>query len=299
VTCPRGDILPWTSVDIGDPAYPGSARLEGAGGEQVLRICAGGEIFSGGSDRCHFVHRELEGDSVLTARIAAASGAPDGWQVGVMVRESLAADARSGAMLFQTGPSGSRFRFFRRIVTGSNLASSSGSHGQVPDVWVRVERQGSMLIGFYSTDGVSWSELQRVAIEGLPERVLWGIVAVGAEPAPEDGFEPLDARVSEIDLGTLPGPFLRGDCNGDGKVDISDAVCSLNWLFLGGEAPGCLAVTNANGDVGVDISDSIWILEFLFLGGPAPAEPFPGCGVGRLEADERLGCKTLSNQCLQ
>jgi hypothetical protein len=29
----------------------------------------------------------------------------------------------------------------------------------------------------------------------------------------------------------------NGDCNGDCQVNISDASCFLNWLFLGGDAP--------------------------------------------------------------
>ena len=27
--------------------------------------------------------------------------------------------------------------------------------------------------------------------------------------------------------------FLRGECNDDSTVDLSDAVCILDWLFLG------------------------------------------------------------------
>ncbi len=34
-------------------------------------------------------------------------------------------------------------------------------------------------------------------------------------------------------LSELKPFFVRGDCNDDGTVDLSDAVCTLNWLFLG------------------------------------------------------------------
>ena len=43
----------------------------------------------------------------------------------------------------------------------------------------------------------------------------------------------LDASV------TVPCPgdrFVRGDCNEDGAVNVSDPVCALNWLFAGGAA---------------------------------------------------------------
>ena len=72
--------------------------------------------------------------------------------------------------------------------------------------------------------------------------------------------------------------FVRGDSNGDGEVNISDAQFSLRWLFLAGREPDCLAAADTNDDESVDISDPIRVLEYLFLGGPRPAPPFPGAG---------------------
>ena len=92
--------------------------------------------------------------------------------------------------------------------------------------------------------------------------------------------------------------FRRGDCNDDGNVDISDASCALNWLFLGGATPGCVAVTNTNGEAGTDISDTTYLLNHLFLGGPAPVEPFPECGPETLEANEE-SCVTPPENCPQ
>lgn len=108
-------------------------------------------------------------------------------------------------------------------------------------------------------------------------------------------------RSCELALACACGPqgpdFIRGDCNDDSEVDLSDAVCALSWLFLGGQPPGCLAAANANGDDAVDLSDPVWALEFLFLGGPPPAPPFPGCGPGQLPADDDLGCQIAPQTC--
>jgi hypothetical protein len=90
--------------------------------------------------------------------------------------------------------------------------------------------------------------------------------------------------------------FDRADCNGDGEVDISDPVCTLNWLFLGSSEPVCLAATNVNEDAEVDISDPVYLLSYLFLGGPAPLPPFRGCGLSNA-ADEALGCETPPETC--
>jgi hypothetical protein len=90
----------------------------------------------------------------------------------------------------------------------------------------------------------------------------------------------------------IPEPtlFLRGDCNDDGTVNISDATCTLEWLFAGAGAPGCVAALNTNGDAKVDIADPVALLNFLFGGGPVITDPFPDCGPGTLPADAELGC---------
>ena len=62
---------------------------------------------------------------------------------------------------------------------------------------------------------------------------------------------------------------VRGDANGDTNVDISDPTYTLQYLFLGGPAPGCPGAADANADGNVDISDPTYTLQYLFLGGPA------------------------------
>jgi opacity protein-like surface antigen len=71
--------------------------------------------------------------------------------------------------------------------------------------------------------------------------------------------------------------FQRGDANADGKVDLSDAVSVLGWLFLGGADPKCEESCNADSSDKVDLTDAVFILSFLFLGGKDPAAPFPKC----------------------
>lgn len=74
-----------------------------------------------------------------------------------------------------------------------------------------------------------------------------------------------------------PSGVLPGDCNLDRRVDISDGICLLDFLFLGGTLPcgegsetdpGNVSLADANGDRSVDLSDSIALFGYLFLGGP-------------------------------
>ena len=82
--------------------------------------------------------------------------------------------------------------------------------------------------------------------------------------------------------------FLRGDSNHDKKVDLSDGINTLGYLFLGNAAIPCQDAADVNDTGDIDIADAIYTLNFLFLGGPQPAAPFP-----IFEADptaDELGC---------
>ena len=98
--------------------------------------------------------------------------------------------------------------------------------------------------------------------------------------------------------GAGPEPrFLRGDCDDDGRITLTDAICTLNWLFLSGTQPGCIAVTNADGAGDVGITDPIYLLTHLFLGGPALPKPYPECGTSTNESDQALGCERPPESC--
>jgi hypothetical protein len=106
---------------------------------------------------------------------------------------------------------------------------------------------------------------------------------------------------------SVPSSVQRpGDENQDGKMDLSDAVSILNYLFTGtNPSLACgdgtrtdaanLALLDANGDAKLDLSDPVSMLKFLFSGGPPPVycagDPtcracitVPGC------PDNRRGC---------
>jgi hypothetical protein len=72
--------------------------------------------------------------------------------------------------------------------------------------------------------------------------------------------------------------FRRGDANGDGRIDISDAVRILNYLFLHAAPLACREAADATDDGRLNLTDAVRILVHLFQSfGPLP-EPYPGCG---------------------
>lgn len=85
-----------------------------------------------------------------------------------------------------------------------------------------------------------------------------------------------------------PG-FRRGNTNGDSGVDLADALFVVNYLFSGGQQPGCLDSADINDDGSVDISDTIYLLNYLFVSGPSPSAPGPqNCGLD--PSDDALDC---------
>ena len=58
----------------------------------------------------------------------------------------------------------------------------------------------------------------------------------------------------------------RGDVNGDGKVDISDATTLINYLLYGNSTGVDLAAANVNNDNNVDISDATTLINYLLYG---------------------------------
>jgi len=72
---------------------------------------------------------------------------------------------------------------------------------------------------------------------------------------------------------TIEGP-IPGDADGDGTVNLSDAVFIVVYIFNGGPAPDPLCLGDADCDGVVNISDAVYIINYVFKGGDPPV---PGC----------------------
>ena len=67
---------------------------------------------------------------------------------------------------------------------------------------------------------------------------------------------------------------VPGDCNGDDRVNVSDAVMIVSWMFSGG------AITNfmdcdCDGFPGINIGDIYQIYDYVYFGGAGPFA-YPG-----------------------
>ena len=77
----------------------------------------------------------------------------------------------------------------------------------------------------------------------------------------------------------FPRVFLRGDFDGSGSVNLSDAIAILAFLFQAGKDPACADAADVRDEGRIDISGAIFLLNFLFAGGTPPAIPYPNWGL--------------------
>jgi len=72
------------------------------------------------------------------------------------------------------------------------------------------------------------------------------------------------------------GPdYLCGDADGNGMVNIADAVYLITYIFGGGPAPDPLLSGDADCNSMVNIADAVYLIAYIFGGGPEPCEECP------------------------
>ena len=119
------DVAPWTSADVGDPAFPGGGRFEG----DCLVVFAGGRrLTTADDDQLHFLYQELAGGFVFTARLAELVSDSTGATVGLMVRESLDPGAPHASVVFRDGSTAARVGTYRRSAAGERARWKSARY---------------------------------------------------------------------------------------------------------------------------------------------------------------------------
>ena len=65
--------------------------------------------------------------------------------------------------------------------------------------------------------------------------------------------------------------YVPSDANGDGRVNVSDAVYLINYIFSGGPEPKPFHMNgDSNCDGRVNISDAVYLINYIFSGGEPP-----------------------------
>ncbi|WP_250036357.1 DUF1349 domain-containing protein [Paractinoplanes maris] len=132
------------------------------------------------ADKFTFVHRALDGDGSITARVGGLDGTityppPDHDEI---VR-GVVPWAKAGLMVKDGTEPGADYAAV--MVTGSHgVRMQSGftrDRAAVPgrEAWLRLTRQGDEITGDVSADGAAWQRIETVRLDGLPATVQIGL----------------------------------------------------------------------------------------------------------------------------
>jgi regulation of enolase protein 1 (concanavalin A-like superfamily) len=168
---PGGD---WTSSDIGSPSLAGAYSVSGG----TYTLTGAGLDVWGTTDQFRYAYQAVQGDIEIIARVATFD-APEEWsKAGVMIRQSLNANAANAFSVL----SGSRGHIFqRRLAPGQQSDYAQGGTGRAP-AWVRLVREGNLFSAYRSADGNSWTfvDSDTIAMSGT---VYVGLAVTSLDPA--------------------------------------------------------------------------------------------------------------------
>jgi len=139
----------YADADIGAVGLKGSSSL--SGGVYTLKG-AGADVW-GIADSFHFTYQPLNGDGQLVARLTSMQNTNSYAKAGIMVRESLNANAAN--LLLDVRPAGG-VEALARTAAGSSTSFVAGGTTTTP-VWLKIVRAGTTVTGSISRDGVTWT----------------------------------------------------------------------------------------------------------------------------------------------
>lgn len=166
----------WFSSDVGAPAVAGETVIDETNGSFEVKG-AGTDIW-GTADQFQFGFEELTGDGEIIARVVSVENANAWTKAGVMVRESLAGNARN-AMLIMT-PAG-RLYFQRRLGTGGSTVSATKAFAGF-GTWLKLVRSGNELRAYGSRDGTNWTFLASDTL-AMASAVKLGLAVTSHKPS--------------------------------------------------------------------------------------------------------------------
>jgi hypothetical protein len=176
---------PWVGLDIGNVGMPGGSGRTRAD----FQVRSSGDDIWAEDDQFHFLHRPVTGDVEIVAKVAAAERPNGDAKAGLMFRESTAVDAKNVFMAVfpgQPNPAGgvtpgkgSRLQFRDKrtdLLTGfADILSVTPGVADVPPVWLRLTRRGTLFEGYVSADGSNWMKDGEATLTGLPSPLLVGL----------------------------------------------------------------------------------------------------------------------------
>jgi hypothetical protein len=214
----------WESQDIGTT---GGSANESNGTWTV--IGDGADIW-GSSDAFHYAYVPLIGDGEITAHVVDNGTGSNTWaKGGVMIRETLDANSKH-AMMIITDSDGGGIAFQSRPDTSATSISFHGDVTASPPHWVKLVREGNMITGLHSDDGINWEQMTDASPDGamtnpieieMPDQVFIGLCVTSHAAGELRTYMFDNVTVGLPVIAYLPDPA-------DGAV-VSQTWISMSW----------------------------------------------------------------------
>jgi RHS repeat-associated protein len=159
----------WLDDDIGTVGLTGSATYSNG----TFTVNGSGHGTYGAADGLHFAYQSLSGDGTIVARLFSESGSSP--QVGLMIRETLNAGSAYACI-----DNYSSYTYLRdRPSTGANTAAQTNSLASTLPYWLKLVRTGNSFSGYYSPDGLNWSQVGSSVTVSMATNVYIGLFGSG------------------------------------------------------------------------------------------------------------------------
>ena len=147
---PPNLLYPWMTQDVGTVGVLGSASFNNG----VFTVTGAGADIWNTSDAFRFVFAPVTGNCTIIARVTALQNVDPWSKAGVMIRESLAANAMNACIAVTPG---NGVTWQTRSTTGG-ATGNAATGGLTAPYWVKLVRSGNTFTGFRSTDGTNWTQ---------------------------------------------------------------------------------------------------------------------------------------------
>ena len=178
----------------------------------VLTISASGSDIWNTADQFRYAYQSVSGNTSVVARVVSQTGTHAFAKAGVMIRESTAANAVHAAVLLT--PNNGVAMEVRPTTGASTLNITGWIAGQTPPTWVRLDRSGSTFTGYYSQDGVVWTQMAATNVT-MNSSATMGLAVTSHDNA--------QLNTAGFDNISLPGPLTHLDI---GAVSLAGSSSS-------------------------------------------------------------------------
>ena len=160
----------YQSADINAATTGGT--LDNVDGSSYDISAYGVDIGSTSTDSFRFVYKPLTGNFDAVVQVQSLVNTFSTAKAGLMVRSTL--DAGS-AMIFDGATAASSFRWlYRNAPNAVPSFNSVGTNITYPNAWVRLVRKANVFTGYYSTDGLTWTQSGTVTLN-LGSTIYFGM----------------------------------------------------------------------------------------------------------------------------